>query len=726
MTFAAPLFLFAVAAGVIPVALHLIHTKKAVEVRFSTLRFLRLSVERTRRRKYLDDVSLLLVRIAALALIAVGLAKPAISGLHALRGHGASTAVVLVLDNSGSMALLDAGQPRFETARRAAEQILDALHEGDAVALILTSGAPAPEQGRLFHTQETVRQALGQCRVSPEKADLAAKLQQARTLLAEADALNKEIYVITDNQALSWQGLKEESEAEPDAGVPVVLVNVSRDPAPNVVLRHLHVEAPALTAGVPILVSVEALNTSPVPQQKHLELHINGSKESVSPTLNLPPGSAVKHEFRFSVDRGGVHRGEVRVAEEDGLALDNRLFFGLSVDQQIPVAVVKPRRAEIDYIDDAFYLERALTPAGADNWAVRVTTLTPDQVASESLTRYAVVFCVNLPAPEQATAERLRDYARAGGHLFWVCGSEVRPDAYNRMNDTLGGEVLPAPLAELRAPSGDKKESWHVGFLDRDHPALTPLTEPASLYQTVLIHKHFPLTVPPESQSRVLAKLDDSVPLLAERTVGSGSVLLLGTGLHVEWTNLPLKPIFLPLLARLTFHLAGMQADRSGVLVGAPLVVPLGNQETPADMDIVRPSGEVLRVRPEDAGAHSIRYADTHEVGIYLVRVGEAQEQKQYVFAVNCDPEESDSAELTSEEVKARFGQRPLLICDKPEEVAGTIHRLREGKSLWEAFLWAVLAGLVVEAFLANRFGIKPSGPGTIPQAGQEHRAKRE
>jgi len=85
---------------------------------------------------------------------------------------------------------------------------------------------------------------------------------------------------------------------------------------------------------------------------------------------------------------------------------------------------------------------------------------------------------------------------------------------------------------------------------------------------------------------------------------------------------------------------------------------------------------------------------------------------------VNFDPEESDPAELTSEEVKARFGKRPLMVCDNPEDVAGTIQRLREGKSLWEVFLWAVLAGLVVEAFLANRFGSKPAEAGTTGPSG--------
>ena len=53
MTFAVPLFLLAALAGVIPVVIHLIHRQKATVIRFSTLRFLRISVQRTRRRKYI-------------------------------------------------------------------------------------------------------------------------------------------------------------------------------------------------------------------------------------------------------------------------------------------------------------------------------------------------------------------------------------------------------------------------------------------------------------------------------------------------------------------------------------------------------------------------------------------------------------------------------------------------------------------------------------------------
>ena len=65
-----------------------------------------------------------------------------------------------------------------------------------------------------------------------------------RDLLPQADAPSKEIYVFTDNQALSWEGLEgagQEDDRQEGEGArraaPVVVVNVEREPAPNVALQ---------------------------------------------------------------------------------------------------------------------------------------------------------------------------------------------------------------------------------------------------------------------------------------------------------------------------------------------------------------------------------------------------------------------------------------------------------------------------------------------------------
>ena len=68
MTFAAPLFLMAALAAAIPVILHMINRQQAKNLPFPTLRFLKISAEKTRRRKRIHDLLLMLLRAAVLLL----------------------------------------------------------------------------------------------------------------------------------------------------------------------------------------------------------------------------------------------------------------------------------------------------------------------------------------------------------------------------------------------------------------------------------------------------------------------------------------------------------------------------------------------------------------------------------------------------------------------------------------------------------------------------------
>ena len=217
MTFAVPLFLAAALAGLIPVVLHMISRQRAKDLPYSTLRFLRIAVQKTRRRRKIQDMFLMLLRMAVLLLIALGLSRPTVTNLRALFG-GAATAVAVILDNSGSMGMIDQGKVRFETARDATRQILDSLSSEDQVALWVTGGPKLPGQAKLEATQDNARQILNQVNVSYMRADLAAKIADARRVLLKSDAPNKTIFVVTDQQLLSWDGLRA-SDLRDDASV---------------------------------------------------------------------------------------------------------------------------------------------------------------------------------------------------------------------------------------------------------------------------------------------------------------------------------------------------------------------------------------------------------------------------------------------------------------------------------------------------------------------------
>ena len=157
-------------------------------------------------------------------------------------------------------------------------------------------------------------------------------------------------------------------------------------------------------------------------------------------------------------------------------------------------------------------------------------------------------------------------------------------------------------------------------------------------------------------------------------------------------------------------------------LAGAPVTLRWAGARPPSRTASPKskssdPPVRVVRLRKTDQDASGWRYADTHEAGVYLVRQVNRKPPKQMAFAVNIDPAESDPATVTQADLQARFGTRPLLFCDNLDELAVTIERLREGTSLWEWFLAAVLIALVLEVFLANRRAQATAAVTTPPAA---------
>jgi hypothetical protein len=322
-----------------------------------------------------------------------------------------------------------------------------------------------------------------------------------------------------------------------------------------------------------------------------------------------------------------------------------------------------------------------------------------------------VIYCVNLKSLDADMAGRLRTYVEQGGNLVWICGDNVEVGEYNRMNEQAGGTLLPAPLLEVRSvEAGSGKDSWNCTFLEKKHPALSALMEPPELYQSILLYKHVRIDKAPALS--VMARLDDGEPFLVERNVADGKVVMLCTSGHVGWTNLPLRPIFLPLLARMTFQLAGAEQARHVGVAGTPLKFTFDAKNQPNVLEIQPPSGVTNRFQMVDekgARLKEYNYPETHDIGIYMVNMLGGARNVQMAYSVNVDPDESSAAKITPDEMKQAFGKTPLIFADNPEDLRSVFKLLREGRSLWGLFLTLVLVGLVAETFISNYFTPKPT-----------------
>ena len=73
---------------------------------------------------------------------------------------------------------------------------------------------------------------------------------------------------------------------------------------------------------------------------------------------------------------------------------------------------------------------------------------------------------------------------------------------------------------------------------------------------------YFAVRVDP-GNSRVIARLTDQTPLLLEKKIGEGSVLLFASGLDNLTNDFPLHPVFVPFVEQTALYLSGTER-RSG------------------------------------------------------------------------------------------------------------------------------------------------------------------
>src|SRR5689334_15213779 len=198
MAFLNPLLLFGLAAVSVPIIIHLLNRRKFRKVVWAAMRFLKTSVEQNQRRLRIEDMILLALRCLLLALLALALARPAIlSDASAVLGQSKVTGVI-ILDNSRSMGLTDGVLTRFDQARKAAEEALDAMPSGSATAVFLASDIVQKVIPEPTFDLNLARKALREAPLTDRGTDIVPALQAALDTLKDRLAIRREIYLITD------------------------------------------------------------------------------------------------------------------------------------------------------------------------------------------------------------------------------------------------------------------------------------------------------------------------------------------------------------------------------------------------------------------------------------------------------------------------------------------------------------------------------------------------
>jgi len=702
-------------AAAIPVIIHMIHTARAPEVPFPTLRFLKTAAEKTARRRRIENVLLMLLRMLLFAALAFALSRPFLSEAFGLFDEQKSGAAVLVLDNSYSMNVRQGEDTRFSKAKQEARAILESKWKPAQAAVLLTNPGVQPLPAKLVADRAKLFADIDGAQVSSSRADLVGTLKAAYALLDKTPSADKRLWVLTDRQALSWEGLQNFDEPRMHADIPVAIIRPTEPSFTNVALTSAEVVSRSRVVGMPIRIDVSVRNAGPAPEKRNILLFVDdfGQARQKTPVDLAPagtPGSARLATFTHVFDKPGPHRILVALEGTDSLDVDNSRRLALVIADRIPVLLVKQQQADVPFQDADFYLARALDPLGGSSetpWAIKPVETTVANFDPAALDTYEVVFLNNVGGLQPAAVKALADYVARGRTLVVLCGSNVVPAEYNKLfvEGAAQGGLLPAKLKE---PVGDavlRNSVEKVTQVVAQSPYLEDLVDSADIYQGILVYQYMRIEGAPAEA--VLARLNCGDPFLLYKPYGEGHVLLITVPATSDWSNFPVRNLFLPLAMRIVHVAARGQADRINLLAGQPFEANLyPNAKGVTTVEFTGPLGPQGQTASEQresqtAGAKNIvKFDKTWQLGYYSWRVPSSA-LSEGLFATNPNGDESDLTEIADEKLRGDIGARETHVAASLSDLVSRFEDTAK-RELWQYLLMVCLLLAVCEPLIAN------------------------
>jgi len=708
--FLSPLFLLGIATAAIPVIIHLIHRRKARQVMFSSLMFLRMSHYRTARRRRLHELIMLAIRCALLVLLATAFAGPVLRRGHA--GSGDRTQAVLVVDDSFSMQYEHAGTTSFERARDAAASIIDMLPLGSEAALLFTSANRDREVAELTPNLLELRGSVLSAEPSAMATPVAPTLARAVDILAAGPWQNFEVYVLTDLQRSAWntggvpakQGETGLSLFSESTDVNVVIVDCGAEQPDNLALSDLIVKRRARGGSIALAFGVDVRNFSQRAGEITLSLRTGAADTELrsSESVSVSAGDRTRVSFQeMQVARSRVVG--CAAMPPDALAIDDTRYFALSAGTGTRVLLVGDDDP-YGSTSDLFYIHAALTLGSSP---FETFTIATDELLTMRLDHIDVIVAGQMAGMSMETAAVLRDFVHAGGGLVLFLGPDISPARYNETfgsPDSEGRRLLPALLfSTVESP---EEERFTFDQIDMSHPVFEMFTGLNASALSFVRTRAYLATQDAGQRARVLARYSDGGAAVLQKSYGTGRVVLFTTSIDGEWSNLPLRASFVPIVHRAITYLA---EENETVMdqhrVGQPIEFAFPVEDGPVSMEIVSPDGVKHVVTSELKDGHNratFRAADVP--GVYTISTDAPRNDVPAEVAVNVDTSESDLTRMSRRGLDAILPGARLYSAASVGQAAGSLTRERGGVKLWGMVIALLVAVSLAESVLASLF----------------------
>lgn len=692
MNFLSPLFLLGAVAILGPVLFHLVRRTTKDRVRFPSLMFLQPAPPRLTKRSRLEHWLLLMLRAAALGLLALAFARPFFRSQAEDKPLGAGgRRTVILLDTSASMQREDLWAKARSEARDAvasaaeAELAILAFHRSTTTLVSFEAWRSTPMETR----QALALSRIDSANLTWDSTNLADAVLVAAEMLADSPdhavvSAERELVVVSDLQeGAKLTGLQ---GYEWPRGV-------------KVRLRTVRAEKPGNT-GL-ILAAESSAAAAPRDGQAGVRLQLVNSPDSIAETFQIGWANPAGDAFSAPAQDIYVPPGQTRMVTLpwSGPTVPGRVLLrgdGAPFDNLVGVAPLEPLKALIlhagaaptpaGHRDALYFLKQAIPSSGT--LTAEVADLGHSAPTPEQLKKAALMVVTGPIPPLQAAA--LAEHVKSGGTVLLAL-AQANPEMSATAAALIGSEM---PLSEVSPTNGYAM----LGQIDFGHPLFAPFADPRfSDFTKIRFWKLRRLSDLPNG--KILAQFDNGLPALIEVSRGRGRIYILASGWTQQDSQLALSSKFPSLLANLLAQTSAVQIPPAQHLVGSKINRSLLAPAEAGSLTIHLPSNNSVTL-----SADTQTFDQTSQPGHYVVQWSGGSR----TLAVNLDPAESRTAPLPEEElekmgVPLASSQPAVGALTKPntESLAGATEAETRQK-LWRWFILTALAVLFTETVLSG------------------------
>lgn len=693
-------------AGLIflPVLIHLLRRRLVLRHRLPTFEFLLRTQRRITNRSRLRNWILLFLRVCAVGIAVFLASRPLLATEGGVSGGGwFPSHSVVVLDNSASMGFSTSGGSRFEVARRAVRRMIEDMSEADRMSIAATVERRADGPLRQLSRRDALAALDGIRQIDGKGAP--ARVVRRALESASPRAGRRSVVVFSDFAQGDWKSfqIRNIRQWNPHVHVQFVLVAPEAGIA-DMGFLDVKMKPWPPKAGFPFTIGARVFNRGDEKKSNvPVRLYVGGKPRQ---TLNVdvdPHGSSPVN-FRVNAPRTGLLYGRLELPK-DNLAATNQFYFSARIGKRLRALIIDgdPKRGLQD--SETFFIVNALSAARLGGESPVLTRV----VASYELNSvrwedydYAVV--CNVGRWPEGGRQGLRDFVEKGGGLLWATG-ELAGGAASGI-DWL--PAAPGTPVTLRPP-----RSLKIARGAEKHPVFSLLGASAARFFSALrLARIAPLE--PARDGRVLLELPDGTPVLVAGSLGSGRVMTWGSTCDRDWTDLAVRPVFVPFIRGVSDFLGGArEGAASSARAGDSFEIRASLGRAGEAIQIRAPNGKEQALQfaasaAGDAPPGALRlgktgrgvvayFRDAYRAGFYRVLTPD----EEYLVGVNAPASEANLSPVPMSGLKEKLDR--LDIRDLPADDADPLRSIL-GRAELGALLFFLLGGVfVAEAFLADR-----------------------